>query len=154
MQRRRSFDGPPTQESGQRPHHRSESASSNNAPPSAALASRPTSPIPTGRLQNATKRGTKTPKANPVPFPRGGRHIGEQVQDSNHYISSVNGTHAGLRRSNSGDPQRFEQLHTGAVDPGLLTVSAPKDKKRHLFGRFGKKKSASLRTMVCSMKLA
>ncbi|CAO3652906.1 unnamed protein product [Cunninghamella echinulata] len=66
-------------------------------------------------------------QSNPVPFPRGGRQIGET-----HIPQNYTSSHKPLTRSNSGDPNKHEQD----------LPAAPKDKKRHHFlGRFTKKKS-------------
>ncbi|ORZ09002.1 hypothetical protein BCR42DRAFT_126067, partial [Absidia repens] len=60
-----------------------------------------------------------------VPFPRGGRHIDETHTSQRHYITPQRP----LSRSNSGEPRKQDQ---GRPSPY---------KKRHLFGRFTKKKS-------------
>ncbi|CAO3650420.1 unnamed protein product [Cunninghamella blakesleeana] len=65
-------------------------------------------------------------QTTPVPFPRGGRQIGET-----HIPQNYTSSHKPLTRSNSSDPHRHEQD----------LPAAPKDKKRHLFlNRFTKKK--------------
>ncbi|KAI9020827.1 hypothetical protein CLU79DRAFT_755752 [Phycomyces nitens] len=74
--------------------------------------------------QQAKNEASHGPKINTVPFPRGGRHIGEIGVASPVPTSAIP-----LHRSNS-------------VDPGLLP-HVPKDKKRPLFGRFTKKKDST-----------
>ncbi|KAI8341379.1 hypothetical protein BC941DRAFT_449807 [Chlamydoabsidia padenii] len=86
-------------------------------------------------LSVSFKNGTASTKSNSsrckqlnhVPFPRGGRQIGETYLPQQY----TNPTKT-LSRSNSGDPHKQDQD----------LPAAPKDKRRHhLFGRFTKKKS-------------
>ncbi|KAF7721491.1 cysteinyl-tRNA synthetase [Apophysomyces ossiformis] len=110
LQRRRSFD-------------------STKADNSSPLSSRPESPTTNERSRQAPRIHFYDIKHHPsnVPFPRGGRHIGEQ---STHHQQPVM-----TRRNDPADQARQTQ------DASLLSVQTPKDKKRHIFSRFGRKKS-------------
>ncbi|KAI8344460.1 hypothetical protein BC941DRAFT_464678 [Chlamydoabsidia padenii] len=111
MQRRRSFDNTP-QPSSSNPLNRDHLSVSFKDEATGAMSD-------SSRCKNST----------PVPFPRGGRHIGETNIPQQFYTTSPQKP---LSRSNSGEPQKQDQ------DQPV----APKDKKRHhLFGRFTKKKS-------------
>ncbi|KAF7727155.1 cysteinyl-tRNA synthetase [Apophysomyces ossiformis] len=165
MHRRRSFDTQGTRETLQPSDY-----------PSVQLPVGPANddgPFPNTRTFHAPKsqhgKSSKVPKINTVPFPRGGRHIGESSVNHapiTNQAVKVASTQPGLRRSNSGDPHKYDHGQPGRfntclewnlaecklsersvsllpTDPGLLTAQAPKDKKRSLFRGFGKKKSRS-----------
>ncbi|KAG0190477.1 cysteinyl-tRNA synthetase [Apophysomyces sp. BC1034] len=137
MHRRRSFDAQGTRDTSHPSDYPSVQLSAASAYENVAFSN--------GRPSHAPKsqhgKPTKVPKINTVPFPRGGRHIGEcsvnHVPATSQAARNAS-TQPGLRRSNSGDPHKYEQ---GQLDPGLLSAQAPKDKKRYLFSRFGKKKT-------------
>ncbi|KAG0179119.1 cysteinyl-tRNA synthetase [Apophysomyces sp. BC1021] len=111
LQRRRSFDSTKTAASSSHPL-------------------RPESPIAHERSRPAPRIHFYDTKHNQssVPFPRGGRHIGEQIA---HHAQP-----AAAKRNESADQSKQTQ-----ADASLLTIHTPKDKKRNIWGRFGKKKS-------------
>ncbi|KAI8141501.1 hypothetical protein BJV82DRAFT_166861 [Fennellomyces sp. T-0311] len=107
--------------------------------------------IPGNARQTPPRNYQGKQKRNPVPYPRGGRHIGDGIS-SHQQSPNASSTTVVYHHERSGSTeyndheflsqQPHQPVQQQTSDPALLSVhSTPKDKKKPLFGRFGKKKT-------------